>query len=191
MTIALIVLLALILVVLAYGILIYNNLVRLKHTVAKAWSNIDVALKQRHDEIPKLVTLCKEYMRHEQDTLERVVRARNQVLSATDRGDARALGPAESELRAGLGRLLALAENYPNLKADRGFRQLSRRISQLEDTIADRRELFNERVNLHNIRLEQFPDGLVARRFGFRPRDLLKFREARANPDLDALFRGG
>ncbi|WPL18617.1 LemA family protein [Thiorhodovibrio winogradskyi] len=189
MNITLIVLLALTLLVFAYGVLIYNNLVRLKHTVAKSWSNIDVVLKQRHDEIPKLVTLCKEYMRYEQDTLERIVRARNQVLSATDRGDVRALGPAESELRAGLGQLLALAENYPDLKANRGFRQLSQRISQLEDSIADRRELYNESVNLHNIRLEQFPDAIIARRFRFRPRDLLKFREARDNPDLDTLFR--
>ena len=189
MNITLIVLLTLMLLVFAYGVLIYNNLVRLKHTVAKSWSNIDVVLKQRHDEIPKLVTLCKEYMRYEQETLERIVRARNQVQRATDRGDVRALGPAESELRAGLGRLLALAEGYPDLKANRSFRQLSQRISQLEDTIADRRELYNESVNLHNIRLEQFPDAIIARRFRFRPRDLLKFREARSNPDLNALFR--
>jgi LemA protein len=189
MTLTLIILLALGLLLFAYGVLIYNNLVRLKHSVAKAWSNIDVVLKQRHDEIPKLVTLCKEYMRYEQETLERVVRARNQVLSATDRGDVRALGSAESELRDGLGRLLALAENYPALKADRGFRQLAQRISRLEDTIADRRELYNESVNLNNIRIEQFPDALIARRFGFPSRDLLDFREARANPNLEALFR--
>lgn len=188
MNVALIALFALGLLVFTYGVVMYNNLVRLKHTVAKSWSNIDVVLKQRHDEIPKLVTLCKEYMRYEQETLERIVRARTQVQHATDRGDVRALGPAESELREGLGRLLALAENYPELKANRSFLQLSERISQLEDTIADRRELYNESVNLHNIRLEQFPDAIIARRFRFRPRDLLEFREARGNPDLNALF---
>lgn len=189
MTILLICLLALGVLLLAYGVLIYNNLVRLKHTVAKAWSNIDVLLKQRHDELPKLVTVCKEYMRYEQETLERIVRARSDVLRATDRGDVRALGPAESDLRAGLGQLFALAENYPDLKANRSFQQLTQRISHLEDSIADRRELYNESVNLHNIRLEQFPDAVIARRFGFRPRDLLEFRESRETPDLDALFR--
>ncbi len=174
-----------------YGVLIYNNLVRLKHAIAKSWSNIDVLLKQRHDEIPKLVAVCKQYMRHEQETLERITRARSQVHNATERGDARALGPAESDLRAGLGRLIAVAENYPELKANQSFQQLSGRISQIEDAIADRRELYNESVNLHNIRLEQFPDALIAGRFGFRARDLLTFRDARANPDINALFRSG
>lgn len=191
MSIPMIVVLVLALMVFAYAVVIYNNLVRLKHTVAQTWSNIDVLLKQRHDEIPKLVAVCKEYMRHEQETLERVVRARNQVLNASDRVDARALGSAESELRAGLGQLFALAERYPNLKADRGFRQLAERISRIEDSIADRRELYNESVNRHNIRIEQFPDGFIAQGFGFRRRHLLSFSDARANPDINALFRGG
>jgi LemA protein len=188
MNLTLIVILAVVVVLVLYTTLIYNNLVRLKHTVAKAWSNIDVALKQRHDELPKLVDVCKRYMRHEQDTLTRVVQARGEVLAAQHAGSARALGRAETALRAGLDRLFALAENYPELKADRAFQQLSGRISQLEDTIADRRELYNDSANLNNVRLEQFPDVFVARFFKFQPAELLEFQEARRDVDIGKLF---
>ena len=183
-----IIILAVLVVAALYAALIYNNLVRLKHTVAKAWSNIDVALKQRHDELPKLVELCKRYMRHEQETLTRVVEARGAVFAAQHAGNARALGRAETALRAGLDRLLALAENYPELKADRAFQQLSQRLSQLEDTIADRRELYNDSVNLNNMRLEQVPDVFIARLFDFRPAELLEFQDARKDVDIAKLF---
>lgn len=188
MGIGILVALALILVAALYGIMIYNNLVRLRHNVARAWSNIDVALKQRHDELPKLVEVCKQYMGYERDTLERVVRARGAVAEASRRGDMRALGAAETELRAGLGQLFALVENYPDLKANDSFRHLSDRITQLEETIADRRELYNDSANLNNIRIEQFPDSLLAGLANSRPFDLLEFKEARADPDLKALF---
>ncbi|ESQ14119.1 MAG TPA: LemA family protein [Chromatiaceae bacterium] len=177
------------LVVLAlYATAMYNNLVRLKHAVAKAWANIDVALKQRHDELPKLVAVCKQYMHYEQETLERVVHARAQVSNAQARGDLRGLGNAESALRDGLGRLFALAENYPELKANQGFQQLSRRISQLEETIADRRELYNESANLNNMRLQQIPDLFIARLFAFKPFELLEFKDARKDVDIAGLF---
>jgi LemA protein len=188
MSLTLILFLAAVVVLVLYAALIYNNLVRLKHTVAKAWSNIDVALKQRHDELPKLVEVCNRYMRHEHETLTRVVQARGAVLAAQHTGNARSLGRAETELRAGLDRLLALAENYPELKADRAFQQLAARISQLEDTIADRRELYNDSVNLNNVRLEQVPDVFVARLFSFKPADLLEFQDARTDVDLAKLF---
>jgi LemA protein len=188
MSLSLILFLAVVIAVALYGTMIYNNLVRLKHTVAKAWSNIDVALKQRHDELPKLVDVCKRYMRHEQETLTRVVRARGEVLAAQNLGSLRDLGRAETELRAGLDRLLMLAENYPDLKADRAFQQLSQRISQLEDTIADRRELYNDSANLNNIRLEQFPDNLVARLFKFSAAELLEFEDAHKDVNIGQLF---
>ncbi|MCG6941393.1 MAG: LemA family protein [Thiohalocapsa sp.] len=188
MSLTFILILAALLIAALYAALIYNNLVRLKHTLAKAWSNIDVALKQRHDELPKLVAVCKRYMQHEQETLTRVVEARGAVLDAQHAGRVRALGRAETELRAGLDRLLALAENYPDLKADRAFQQLSQRISQLEDTIADRRELYNDSVNLNNMRLEQFPDVFIARLFNFRPAELLEFQDARKDVDIAKLF---
>ncbi|KHO65807.1 LemA family protein [Pseudomonas flexibilis] len=173
----------------AYAVGLYNGLVRLKHGVGKAWANIDVLLRQRHEELPKLVETCKQYMQHERATLERVIAARNAVASARERHDVQALGQAESGLRAGLGQLFALAENYPQLKADESFRHLQQRISALESGIADRRELYNEAVNLNNVRIEQFPDVLLARFFGFAAATLLQFSEAeKADVDLKALF---
>ena len=175
--------------VIVYGIVLYNNLVSLKHNVSKAWSNIDVLLKQRHDELPKLVETCKQYMKYEQETLERVMKARAAVHQARESGDVKALGPAESRLRVGLGNLFAVAEAYPDLKANNNFQHLQSRISGLENAIADRREFYNESVNLNNIRIEQFPDAIIARWFAFGPRDLLEFGdEEKRDVDLKSLF---
>lgn len=172
-----------------YAVLIYNALVRLKHGVGKAWANIDVLLRQRHDELPKLVESCRQYMQHERVTLEAVVAARSAVASARERGDIGALGRAESSLRSGLGQLFALAESYPQLKASESFQLLQQRISGLENGIADRRELYNEAVNLNNVRLEQFPDLLIARLCGFKAAELLQFSAAEtADVDLRQLF---
>jgi len=183
------ILLALIVVLLFYSIFIYNNLVSLKHGVSKAWSNIDVLLKQRHDELPKLVEVCKQYMQYEQETLEKVVQARSAVMQARSGGDIKELGQAESQLRLGLGNLFALAENYPELKANNSYQQLQSRISQLENGIADRREVYNEAVNLNNVRIEQFPDVVVARLFNFRDFGLLEFtEEEKRDVNMQALF---
>ena len=167
-----------------YIINIYNHLVRLKHNVSKAWSNIDVLLKQRHDEIPKLVETCKQYMKFEQDTLEKVMQARSRVSEARQNQDVPGLGPAEGALRMGLGQLFALAEDYPELRANENFQHLQGRISSLENTIADRREFYNESVNINNIGIETFPDLIVARLFGFGSRDLLEF-EASETTDVN------
>jgi len=172
-----------------YGIVVYNSLVNLKHGISKAWANIDVLLKQRHDELPKLVDTCKRYMRHEQETLEKVMQARAAVSAAGARGDIAALGSAESQLRLGLGNLFALAEAYPDLKANESFRHLQQRITGLEESIAHRREFYNESVNLNNVRIEQFPDLILARLFGFKPGTLLEFtEEAKADVNLGQLF---
>lgn len=187
----LIVLLVAAILLVVYGIVIYNHLVALKHNVAKAWSNIDVLLKQRHDELPKLVEVCKQYMGYEQETLEKVMQARAQVAAAREGGDVPALGQAESQLRLGLGNLFALAEAYPDLKANTNFQHLADRVTALENSIADRREYYNESVNLNNVRIEQFPDVIVARKFGFRPFDLLEFtEEEKVDVDLQGLFAG-
>ncbi len=106
--------------------MLYNNLVSLKHNVSKAWANIDVLLKQRHDELPKLVETCKQYMGYEQETLEKVMQARAAVSAAREKGDVSALGPAETQLRMGLGNLFALAEAYPDLKANDSFQHTYR-----------------------------------------------------------------
>ena len=172
-----------------YAITLYNNLVSLKHNVDKAWSNIDVLMKQRHDELPKLVETCKQYMGYEQETLENVMKARSAVSAAREKGDVAALGPAETQLRMGLGNLFAVAEAYPDLKANQNFQHLQSRISGLEDAIADRREFYNESVNMNNIRIEQFPDVIIARMFNFREKDLLEFsEEEKQDVDIKALF---
>lgn len=163
---------------LGYFILIYNNLVSLKHNISKAWANIDVLLKQRHDELPKLVETCKQYMKFEQETLEKVMQARSSVATAQQQGNIPALGQAEGALRLGLGSLFAVAEAYPDLKADKTFQHLQARITGLENTIADRREFYNESVNNNNVRIEQFPDLIIARLFKFGAHSLLEFTEA-------------
>lgn len=180
---------AALLILVIYIIQIYNRLVSLKHGVSKSWSNIDVLLKQRHEELPKLVEVCKQYMEYEQETLEKVMKARAQVAQAREGENVAALGQAESQLRLGLGNLFALAEAYPELKANTTFQHLQDRITALENSIADRREFYNESVNLNNVRIEQFPDILVANRFGFSAFDLLEFSEAEtADVDVKQLF---
>lgn len=177
-------------VVLIYGISLYNNLVQLKHGVAKAWSNIDVLLKQRHDELPKLVEVCKQYKEFEQATLERVIAARSRVQQAREGQDIAALGTAENALRASLGGLFAVAEAYPELRTNENYMQLQTRITGLENGIADRRELYNEAVNVYNVRIEQFPDALIANMLSFSARPLLEFStEEKRDVDMKALFR--
>jgi len=183
------ILLALLVAALLYGVLIYNGLVSLKHGVAKAWSNIDVLLKQRHDELPKLIETCRQHMQFERETLERVVQARNGADTARRNGDVRAVGEAETVLRAGLGAVIATVEAYPELKSDQSIKALLSRISGLENGIADRREFYNESVNVLNVRIEQFPDVLIARRFAFKPAVLLEFRATELEDvDVRALF---
>ena len=178
-------------VVVGYAIVIYNNLVGLKHAVSQAWSNIDVLLKQRHDELPKLVETCKQYMKHERETLERVMRARAAVATAREAHDVDGVGQAEGMLRLGLGNLFAVAEAYPDLKANQSFQHLQVRITGLENSIADRREYYNASVNANNVRIDQFPDIVVARALNFRPAQLLEFAaEEIADVNLQRLFHG-
>ena len=182
--------LALIAATVIYVIVIYNRLVNLKHNVTKAWSNIDVLLKQRNDELPKLVDTCKQYMQYEKETLEKVINARSRAAEARAAGDMGALGAAEGALRIGLGQLFALAEDYPDLKANETFQHLQGRITGLENSIADRREFYNESVNLNNIGIEEFPDVIVARFFSFKPFQLLEFeRSELADVNVGALFQ--
>jgi LemA protein len=182
--------LALAVALVIYVIAIYNRLVNLKHNATKAWSNIDVLLKQRHDELPKLVATCKEYMKYEKETLEKVISARTRAADARAAGDIGALGAAEGALRIGLGQLFALAEDYPDLKANETFQHLQGRISGLENSIADRREFYNESVNLNNIGIEEFPDVIVARFFNFKPFQLLEFEQSElADVNVAGLFQ--
>jgi len=158
-----------VLLIAVYAIIIYNGLVRLRNNMDKAWSNIDVLLKQRYDELPKLVKVCEGYMKHERETLERVIEARSQIGKA--HGVAETARAAQM-LTEALKSLFAVVENYPDLKANQNFLALQGRISSLENQIADRREYFNESVNLFNIRIEQIPDVIIARILNYESRDM-------------------
>jgi len=154
----------------AYVVGIYNMLVRLANNIDKAWSNIDVILKQRHDELPKLVEVCNSYMTHERETLEAVTKARN-AYGASQNIDDKA--QAENQIVGALGKLFAVAEQYPDLKANQEFLAVQQRISALENTIADRREFYNDSANLYNIAIEQIPTVWVAQQTGYTARPLL------------------
>lgn len=187
--IILLVLIALAVVLVLYGINIYNRLISLKNNVTQSWANIDVLLRQRHDELPKLVETCKQYMNYERDTLAKVMQARAGVYDANQKGDLNALGSAETELRTGLGRLFAVAEAYPDLKSSETFQHLQERISGLESSIADRREFYNEAVTLFNTRIELFPDLIIAKRYNFRQGQTLTFsEEEKKDVDIKSLF---
>jgi LemA protein len=165
-----------------YFVTIYNGLVALDKDTGRAWSNIDVLLKQRHDELPKLVATVESYMAHERDTLERVIRARDAVAGA--RGPEQT-GRADSELHGALRQLFALSESYPQLKADQSFQHLQGRISDLEEQIADRREFYNHAVNRFNVRTEQLPDLFVARMLNLRQREYFRTgEEDRRDPEI-------
>ena len=178
-----------IIVMLFYFISLYNNLVQLKHAVSKAWANIDVLLKQRHDELPKLIEVCKQYKQFEQSTLQKVIEARSQVQAARENQNIPALGQAEGALRAGIGGLFAVAEAYPELKTNEQFMQLQTRITGLENGIADRREFYNDAVNINNVAIEQFPATVIAGMFSFTAKPLLEFSAAeKTDVDIKSLF---
>ena len=157
-------------VLVAYVVGVYNTLVRLANNIDKAWSNIDVILKQRHDELPKLVEVCNSYMIHERETLESVTKARTAYSEGLNINDK---AQAENQIVGALGKLFAVAEQYPDLKANQEFLAIQQRISALESTIADRREFYNDSVNLYNIAIEQIPTLWVAQEVGYTARPLL------------------
>jgi len=159
----------------AYFFTVYNGLVVVKNNIDKAWANIDVLLKQRHDEIPKLIKACESYMKYEKDTLTKIVQLRESAAGAT--GVARR-AEAEGQLSAGLRQLFAVAENYPELKSQASFQQLQGRISDLESQLADRREFYNESVNNYNIRIQSLPDSFVAAFMHLLPHEMFKVAEA-------------
>jgi LemA protein len=170
-----------VLVVLLIGI--YNRLVALRQNANQAFADIDVQLKQRHDLIPNLVETVKGYAAHEKGTLEAVIQARNAAVAAEKTGDAKAMGAAEGVLGAALGRLIALAEAYPDLKANTNFQQLQAELSDIENKLAAARRFFNNAVQEYNTGIEQFPAALLAGPLGFQRREFFDVAEAR--PQLE------
>jgi len=164
--------------IVSYLIAIYNGLIRVKNNVEKAFNNIDVLLLQRHAELPKLVEAAKGYMKHERDLLSGIVKLRTQYRKTTDMNTKIA---AENELAGLLQRFQVQVEQYPDLKAIDSFNQLQIRITGVEEQIADRRELFNDSVNIYNIRIEQFPDVLFARFLRYSKQLYLKVPDEKKN----------
>jgi LemA protein len=164
-------LLAVVLALGVWGILLFNGLTRLRNLSENAWSDVDVHLKKRHDLVPNLVETVKGYARHEQETLERVVRARNQAMTASS---AAARATAETDLTQSLRGLFALAESYPELKANAGFLGLQQELSRIEDDIANARRYYNAVVRDFNTRQQVFPSNLLAGALGFTPRSFFE-----------------
>jgi LemA protein len=158
-----------------YGVSIYNGLIAMKNNIGRSWANIDVLLKQRHDELPKLVKTCEQYMKHERAVFDRLSEARAALMGARSVGER---AEAEGLLSRALGQVFAVAEAYPNLKADQSFLQLQTRITQIENSIADRREFYNDTVTTYNTRIQQIPDLIVANWLALGPAELFKVDEA-------------
>jgi len=169
--------LGVIVILFAYLIKSYNGLVELRQRIANAFSQIDVQLQRRYDLIPNLVDTVKGAMAHERDTLEAVIAARNQAQAAaravvgnpTDGAALQQLAAAESQLGGVLGRLVALAEAYPELKAQQNMGLLQEELASTENRVAFARQAFNDAVMVYNTQRESFPDALVASQFGFKP----------------------
>lgn len=191
MTLTILILCALLLLAaaaVAYAIALYNGLVGVRHQVDQAWSNIDVLLKQRHDELPKLIDVVRGHAGYEREMLDRITALRTRA--ARGGSDAERLA-AEDALSGGIGRLIATAEAYPDLKASASYLELQRRISALEEQIGHRREFYNAAVNVNNTRMEQLPDLLLAGAAGLTRRALFEARaEERADVAVGALLAG-
>ena len=165
-----------------WAISIYNGLIRQRNRFKNAFAQIDVQLKRRYDLIPNLVETAKGYMAHERETLEAVIAARNSAVqglsgASADPADAdaiRRLGQAETQLTGALGRLLALSEAYPDLKANQNMMQLSEELTSTENRVAFARQAYNDAVMEYNTRRETFPSSIVAGQFGFRPAELFE-----------------
>ncbi|MBC8549715.1 MAG: LemA family protein [Candidatus Brocadiales bacterium] len=161
------------------AIIVYNALVALKHNITKAWANIDVILKQRYDEIPNLVQVCEQYANYETATIQKIMETRQRMVSGKSQQEKM---DASNELSAALGSLLAIGEAYPELKANENFLQLQYRLSDLENTLADRREFYNDSVTLYNIRIKQFPDVFLAKHLGYTEEVLFKVSKHELTP---------
>ena len=169
-----------------WAITIYNGLVAFRNRFKNAFAQIDVQLKRRYDLIPNLVETAKGYIKHERDTLEAVIKARNQAIGAAQAASAnpgnpaamQALQQAEGSLTGVLGRMFALAESYPDLKANQNMLALQEELTSTENKVSFARQGFNDSVMEYNVKRESFPDKILAGMFGFGPADLLQATES-------------
>ena len=190
------IILGLIVVLVIYLVAIYNGLVALRNRVKNGFSQIDVQLQRRYDLIPNLVETAKGYLKHERETLEAVISARNQAQAAAKRagqdptgaGVISDLAGAEAVLGGAMGRFFALAEAYPDLKAYQNMMQLTEELSSTENRIAFARQAYNDAVMVYNNKCESFPDNLVAGKYGFKPAELLELEDSEARKVVKVSF---
>ena len=162
-----------------YFLMIYNNLVRLKVDIDKAWANVDVLLKQRHDEVPNLVAAVAGVWDFEKNVMTQITQARSAAQGAQTLSEK---SQTEGALSSSLNRLFAVAENYPDLKAQDNFLKLQKRLSEIENEISDRRSFYNDSVAAYNARTQEFPDSILASSFGFKPRELFHLEDSQKAP---------
>jgi LemA protein len=180
----LLVVFAILLMFLFWGIGLYNKLVTLRNQVQNGWKQIDVQLKRRHDLIPNLVNTVKGYMQYEQETLNKVIQARNAATTASGVADSAA---KENALTGAIGRLFALAESYPDLKANENVKQLQEELASTENKIGFARQFFNDIATKFNIAQQVFPANIIAGMFDFKPSELFEVTDQaeRAVPNVD------
>ncbi|OOC10909.1 MULTISPECIES: LemA family protein [Thioalkalivibrio] len=191
------VLLGIVILLVIWGVWTYNRLVTSRNRYQNAFAQIDVQLNRRYDLIPNLVKVADRYMAHEKDTLEAVIQARNQAQSSLQKAAAdpsnpeamRELSQSEQGLSGALGRLFALSEAYPDLKANENMMQLSEELSSTENRIAYARQAFNDAVMSYNILREMFPNSLIANNFGFRRAELLEIEDPQRREAVEVNFQ--
>jgi len=180
-----IILLVVVVVLVLYGIGAYNGLVSLRRQTDNAFGQIDVQLKRRYDLIPNLVETVKGYMKHEQDTLERVIQARNRAVGATTVGEKAA---AENQVRQALGGIFALSESYPELRSNENMLSLQEELKSTENKIAFARQYYNDIVTAYNTRIETFPSSIFANMGNFKPKDLFQIEDAVQRENVKVQF---
>src|SRR5690625_3864102 len=171
---AIIILIVVLLLIGAYVVSQYNSLIKYRNWVKESWSQIDVQLKRRHDLIPNLVNTVKGYAKHEKETLERVIQARNQLITGTPQERIE----ADNQIQGALKSIFALSESYPELKANQNFLKLQDELTETENKVAYSRQLYNKTVAEYNIKRETFPTNIIAGMFGFKAEEQLTIPEA-------------
>lgn len=184
---AILIIVGLIVVAVIYIIALYNGLVSLKNRTDEAWSDIDVQLKRRYDLIPNLINTVKGYAAHEKETMERVVEARNRAMSVQG-GDSNAKSEAENMLSGALKSIFALAESYPDLKANQNFLELQRELSDTENKIQSARRFYNGNVRDLNTKIEMFPSNLIAKNLGFKTREFFQLGDEKEKENIEVKF---
>jgi len=174
--------------VLIWVIALYNGLIRLKNRVDEAWSDIDVQLKRRYDLIPNLISTVKGYAAHESGTFQKVTEARTAAMAAQETGDAKAQAEAENMLSSTLKSIFALAENYPELKANENFLELQRELSDTEDKIQASRRFYNGNVRDFNTKIELFPNNIIAGMLSFTKREFFEVGDEKERENVKVEF---